>query len=166
MASLFELQELSGINCCFCAQCNTRTPSKQGFKLLSLPTILCMQLQRFRNCTRGIYKLDCSLEFPESIDLQEILREDMFSQDFQNNGGTKYSLFAVIVHSGTAMFGHYTAYVRPAPGRQWFYANDSFTGPATWDNLRDTYSSPGSTAYMLLYRRNSNEEGEEEEEKE
>lgn len=41
------------------------------------------------------------------------------------DGRTTYSLFAVIVHAGSAVFGHYTAYVRPAPGRDWCYANDS-----------------------------------------
>ena len=49
---------------------------------------------------------------------------------FQNES-TKYSLFAVIVHSGFAMFGHYTAFVRATGGSDWFYANDSHVEPVS-----------------------------------
>ena len=50
---------------------------------------------------------------------------------FFQNASTKYSLFAVIVHSGYAMFGHYTAFVRSADGPTWFYADDSHVGPVS-----------------------------------
>jgi ubiquitin C-terminal hydrolase len=49
---------------------------------------------------------------------------------FQNES-TKYSLFAVIVHSGFAMFGHYTAFVRSTTGSSWFYADDNHVGPVS-----------------------------------
>ncbi|KAJ3611967.1 hypothetical protein NHX12_020246 [Muraenolepis orangiensis] len=154
IVSFFQLQDLSGIDSCFCAECRVKTPSKQGFKLLSLPTILCMQLQRFRNSARGTDKLDCSLAFPDSFDFQDFWKLNVFSQDFQKNGSTKYSLFAVIVHIGSAWCGHYTAYVL-VPEHGWFYADDSHVVRATWDDVRATYGGRGRTAYMLLYRRNS-----------
>ncbi|CAL8318824.1 unnamed protein product [Lota lota] len=162
MESFFKLQELSGYDSCLCAQCRAWTPSKQGLKILSLPTILCVQLQRFRYQTHGIRKLDCSVEFPESFDFQEICSQDVFSKDFKKNERTEYSLFAVIVHTGTAMCGHYTAYVRSRPGQGWFYADDSRVEGASWDEVKNTYGGHRSrTAYMLLYRRNSDQEGEE-----
>uniref|UniRef100_A0A8C5BIE3 USP domain-containing protein n=1 Tax=Gadus morhua TaxID=8049 RepID=A0A8C5BIE3_GADMO len=169
LASFFELQELSGIDNCFCDQCKTRTPFKHGHRILSLPTILCVQLQRFCYSDSGwMYKLNCSVEFQESLDFQDICSQDVFSKDFQKNEGTKYSLFAVIVHSGTAMFGHYTAFVRATGGSDWFYANDSHVEPVSWEAVRETYGGRSRTAYMLLYRREPTQtqgggEGEEQE---
>ena len=37
----------------------------------------------------------------------------------------KYSLYAVVVHYGGTMFGHYTAYVRDRVDKRWHYADDS-----------------------------------------
>ncbi|XP_030197987.1 ubl carboxyl-terminal hydrolase 18 isoform X4 [Gadus morhua] len=169
LASFFELQELSGIDNCFCDQCKTRTPFKHGHRILSLPTILCVQLQRFCYSDSGwMYKLNCSVEFQESLDFQDICSQDVFSKDFQKNESTKYSLFAVIVHSGFAMFGHYTAFVRSTTGSSWFYADDNHVGPVSWEAVRDTYGGDSRTAYMLLYRREPTQtqgggEGEEQE---
>ncbi|CAL8339549.1 unnamed protein product [Arctogadus glacialis] len=155
LASFFELQKLSGIDNYFCDQCKTRTPFTHGHRILSLPPILCVQLQRFRYSDSGwMYKLDCSVEFQESLDFQDICSRDVFSKDFQKNESTKYSLFAVIVHSGFAMFGHYTAFVRSTTGSSWFYADDNHVGPVSWEAVRETYGGRSSrTAYMLLYRR-------------
>eukprot|EP00064_Thunnus_orientalis_P018637 superscaffoldBa00004354_g18740 len=123
MRSFFEHQELRGIDCCFCAECGKKTPSKQGVKLLSLPPILCVHLKRFRNYRGYTRKLDCKVTFPETFDLSEIPPE-AFSADFAQND-CKYTLYAVVVHSGTAMFGHYTAYVRDKREQCWYYADDS-----------------------------------------
>uniref|UniRef100_A0A3Q0QZ63 Ubiquitin specific peptidase 18 n=1 Tax=Amphilophus citrinellus TaxID=61819 RepID=A0A3Q0QZ63_AMPCI len=140
MNSFFKHQELRGINCCFCVQCETKKPSKQGIKLLSLPRILCMNLKRFRNRCGSTQKLDCMVTFPETFDFSETLKE-VFSADF-------YTLYAVVVHSGYAMYGHYTAYVRHRENKRWYYADDSHVEQVLQN-----------TAYMLMYRRDSEEEG-------
>lgn len=36
-----------------------------------------------------------------------------------------YTLYAVVVHSGFAMCGHYTAFVRHDVTQRWYYADDS-----------------------------------------
>lgn len=95
LTSFFQHQELRGINCCFCPNCETKTPSNQvrlsssrtlgaidqrtnvsacppqAVKVLSLPRILCMNLKRFRSSHRGTQKLDCSVTFPETFDFSE-----------------------------------------------------------------------------------------------
>uniref|UniRef100_A0A668AWS5 Ubiquitin specific peptidase 18 n=1 Tax=Myripristis murdjan TaxID=586833 RepID=A0A668AWS5_9TELE len=126
ITSFFEPQELRGRNSCLCAWCGKRTPSKQvrtGFNVLvSLPPVLCVQLHRFRSDCGYTRKLDCTVTFPETFDFLENLKEEAFSRDF---GDCKYVLYAVVVHSGSAVFGHYTAYVRPKGSHGWYYANDS-----------------------------------------
>ncbi|XP_035533158.1 ubl carboxyl-terminal hydrolase 18 [Morone saxatilis] len=158
MTSFFEHQELSGINCCFCEQCGKKTPSKQGVKLLSLPQILCVHLKRFRNSNGYTRKLDCSVTFPENFDFSDIAKE-AFSTDFAQND-CKYTLHAVVVHSGYAMCGHYTAYVRHRVNQRWYYANDSHVKQASWKEVQSTYGGyRRETAYMLMYRRGSKQEG-------
>lgn len=118
----------------------------QGLKLLSLPQILCLNLKRFRNSCDKTRKLDCMVTFPETFDFSETLKA-AFSSDFDQQvqlfpvnypfiecnfnlrvcllfqNDCKYTLYAVVVHSGYAMFGHYTAFVRR--NQHWYYADDS-----------------------------------------
>ncbi|KAJ4924930.1 hypothetical protein JOQ06_003878 [Pogonophryne albipinna] len=157
MTSFFEHQELRGIDCCFCAQCEKKTPSKKGVKLLSLPHILSVHLKRFRNSNGDTRKLDCRITFPETIDFSETVKE-AFSSDFNQND-CKYTLHAVVVHSGYASFGHYTAYVRQRGSQHWYYADDSHVHQASWEKVQSSYGGNHSsgTAYMLMYRRGSKE---------
>uniref|UniRef100_A0A146NUH0 Ubiquitin specific peptidase 18 n=1 Tax=Fundulus heteroclitus TaxID=8078 RepID=A0A146NUH0_FUNHE len=157
MNSFFQQQELKGINCCLCAQCETRTPSRQGVKVRSLPRILCIQLKRFRNYHGRTLKLDCKVSFPETFDFSEIHKE-AFSTDFTQND-CRYTLYAVVVHSGTATFGHYTAYVRHKVTNCWHYADDSHVSQSSWEGVQKTYEGGYSgTAYMLMYRRDGEQQ--------
>ncbi|KAM9327835.1 ubl carboxyl-terminal hydrolase 18 isoform 2-T2 [Pholidichthys leucotaenia] len=156
IASFFEHQELHGRNCCFCVECGLKKPSKQGVKLLSLPHILCINLKRFRNIHGFTRKLECMVTFPEILDLSETLRE-AFSSDFAQNT-CRYTLYAVVVHSGSSVCGHYTAYVRHSTNRLWYYANDSHVQKVSWEDVQTTYGGGyRHTAYMLMYRRDSKE---------
>ncbi|KAM4712358.1 ubl carboxyl-terminal hydrolase 18 [Anableps anableps] len=137
MISFFEPQELRGIDCCFCEPCKTKTPSRQGMKLCSLPQILCIQLKRFRNMRGVTEKLNCSVTFPETFDFF-VIQSEAFSSDFTQND-CRYTLFAVVVHSGYAMFGHYTAYVRHKVTKLWYYANDSYVSQSSWEEVQRTY---------------------------
>lgn len=158
LTSFFEPQELRGINRCFCVQCETKTTSKQGVRLLSLPRILGVHLKRFRNMNGFTRKLDCRVTFPETVDFLEIL-QDAFSTGFEQNDA-KYTLYAVVVHSGYAMCGHYTAYVRHRVNKRWYHADDSHVQQSSWDEVKMTYGGRfRETAYMLMYRKDSKEEG-------
>lgn len=152
LTSFFEYQELRGANSCFCPQCETKTPSKRGVRLVSLPQILCVHLKRFRNNRGYARKLDSLVTFPETFD-SEILNDVLSTASTQNH--CKYTLHAVVVHSGSAMCGHYTAYVRH---QRWYYANDSHVKEVSWDDVKQTYGKHGDTAYMLMYRRGPKEE--------
>nr|XP_019947995.1 PREDICTED: ubl carboxyl-terminal hydrolase 18-like [Paralichthys olivaceus] len=158
ISSFLEDQELRGRNSCFCPQCGSKTPSKRGVKLISLPRILCVHLKRFRNSNGYIRKLDCRVTFPETFDISQTVG-DGFSADFAQNE-CNYTLYAVVVHSGGAAFGHYTAYVRHRVSQLWYYADDSHIEQVSWEQVQRAYGrSHGDTAYMLMYRRGSKEEG-------
>ncbi|XP_015208501.1 ubl carboxyl-terminal hydrolase 18 [Lepisosteus oculatus] len=148
----FRPQKLTDRNKCYCNYCGEKKTTEQVFKLTSLPKVLVIHLKRFQ-CSGSTRKLNCKVSFPEILDFQKILHED---QHELNKGQMYiYELFAVIVHSGTAMFGHYTAYIK-SPGEQtWYHADDSSISTASWADVKSTYgSSSGSrSAYMLLYRK-------------
>lgn len=42
-----------------------------------------------------------------------------------SQGDSTYSLYAVVVHSGFAYYGHYTAFIKSPGGQEWYYADDS-----------------------------------------
>ncbi|XP_075886171.1 ubl carboxyl-terminal hydrolase 18 isoform X2 [Nelusetta ayraudi] len=156
LASFFKHQELRGANCCFCPKCQTKTPSKQGLRLRSLPRILCLNLKRFRRSLFGTRKLDCIVAFPESFDFSQVAGE-AFAPDFARVE-CRYTLYAVVVHSGFAMCGHYTAFVRHVT-QQWYYADDSRVKKVTWEDVKTAYGGDnGDTAYMLMYRRSCDQE--------
>lgn len=78
-----------------------------------------------------------------------------------------YELYAVLVHSGSAAFGHYYALIKDLEGGrgEWHEFNDSVVKPIKPADLRRAYGGAsssgwgggGSSAYMLLYRRCSAE---------
>uniref|UniRef100_A0A8C4RSW9 USP domain-containing protein n=1 Tax=Erpetoichthys calabaricus TaxID=27687 RepID=A0A8C4RSW9_ERPCA len=130
-----------------------------GLKLLSLPKILCLQIKRaYFERHRGLpIKLNSELEFSEMLDLQQILHVDHLAESFQKEN-CKYGLYAVIVHSGSPICGHYIAYIKL--DNAWYCANDSSVYKVPWNEVAKTSGcSPKScyafreTAYMLLYRR-------------
>eukprot|EP00794_Sanderia_malayensis_P012688 gene12688-13990_t len=78
-----------------------------------------------------------------------------------------YELFSILIHSGTALGGHYYAYIKSFKNNQWYCFNDqavsmiskkdiekSFGGldPNSRGYYSATYSS-STNAYMLMYRR-------------
>ncbi|XP_029350982.1 ubl carboxyl-terminal hydrolase 18 isoform X2 [Echeneis naucrates] len=161
ISSFLTEQLLTDVDSCFCEQCGAKTPSKWRLKLLSLPPILCVHLKRFRSISGETRKLDCKVTFPERFDFSEVA-QDAFPPDAAKAG--VYTLYAVVVHSGFAMFGHYTAFIHHRETQRWYYANDSHVEEASWEEVQQTYGGyRRHTAYMLMYRRDSKQEGQQSE---
>ncbi|KAK7129843.1 hypothetical protein R3I93_019478 [Phoxinus phoxinus] len=153
--SYFQLQKLVNGEEHHCNQCEQKQPSTHGLKLVSLPLILCVHLKRFRNDGAFTRKLHSKVTFPDNFN------SGIFAAGQSENVANEspradedYSLYAVIVHIGSAMFGHYTAYIRPTQDQAWYYADDRCVQPATWADVQYTYKG-NETAYLLLYRKKS-----------
>lgn len=158
--AFFELQELDGDDKCFCERCGEKTPSKQGLKLIHLPPVVCVHLKRFRSDDGYTKKLHCKVSFPQALDFKMILKAQHVSEKFpkQEQNEWQYKLYAVIVHHGSAVSGHYTAYITH-DGDTWYHANDSYVSKRTWADVEGTFGGHWGcdTAYMLLYRRTEEE---------
>ena len=72
----------------------------------------------------------------------------------------QYELYAVLVHSGSASFGHYYALIKDLEHGEWHEFNDSLVKPIKESELQRAWGSAAATsgwsssssAYMLLYR--------------
>ncbi|XP_026065224.1 ubl carboxyl-terminal hydrolase 18-like isoform X1 [Carassius auratus] len=155
--SFFQLQKLVDSEKVYCDKCEKRQPSTYESKLVSLPPILCVHLKRFRNDDGLPRKLYNKVAFPETFSTGIFSagksEADCLSSD------EHYSLYAVVVHKGTTVSGHYTAFIRPNQEKMWYYADDSCVRPSTWADVQGTYGGYrqryGETAYLLLYRKKS-----------
>ncbi|KAF4079499.1 hypothetical protein AMELA_G00178770 [Ameiurus melas] len=154
----FESQKLEDSEAFYCVKCERKTPTDQGHKLVSLPSVLCIHLKRFRSNRGFTKKLNTKVSFPETINMAEMLPEER-----SKLSESRYRLYAVIVHSGTAMSGHYTAYIC-SKDHKWYYIDDSRVVQVCWETVQETYGGErwfSDTAYMLLYRTLSSEAAQE-----
>ena len=122
--------------------------AKKYSKLGKLPKYFIVQLGRFEyNYTTWVRtKINQPFSFPVDWDLTKCV--------VQPDGSEKFHLTGVVVHTGTADFGHYTSYVKY--GDRWLHFNDS---SVTEENLSDIKriwygdARSSTSAYILFYTR-------------
>jgi len=71
------------------------------------------------------------------------------------NGPYAYELFSILVHRGSALGGHYYAYIKSFTKGKWYCFNDSSVSDIRDGEPKETFggkSSAGMSAYMLMYR--------------
>ena len=82
---------------------------------------------------------------------------------YKKDGDNVYELFSIMIHSGSAMGGHYYAYIKNFEDSKWYNFNDSsvreieekeitkvFGGETSTSSWGITYSA---NAYLLMYRK-------------
>ena len=86
-------------------------------------------------------KIDAKLDFPiDNLDLSKYVLK-------KGDQSLIYDLYAVSIHSGGLHSGHYTAIAKK--DGQWYNFNDS--------SVSTTSNIPARGAYILFYRRRTNE---------
>ncbi|KAK4058334.1 hypothetical protein OIO90_000491 [Microbotryomycetes sp. JL221] len=149
-----------------------------------LPPVLVIHLKRFQQTNKSslfgapftsLKKRDDDLTFPQELDLapflaptdkpprqatpgqmQEYVAPPSPLVEEYSVGTARYSLYAVVVHFGTLVTGHYSAYVKSdrygkGPGgtsdRRWFFCSDEDVRACSLDEVLR------SKAYILFYER-------------
>jgi len=78
-----------------------------------------------------------------------------------------YELFSILIHSGSALGGHYYAYIKSFESDQWFCFNDQYVTQVSMEDLEKSFGggdryrtgfysssySSSTSAYMLMYRK-------------
>jgi ubiquitin C-terminal hydrolase len=106
------------------------------FYLKDPPLVLVLTLKRFNN---NLSKNNAEVKVAPTLQLEG---------HCINPGPHHYELYAMIIHSGTARGGHYTACSRRGEG--WVYFSDSNFKTIPWEKVRS------SQPYILFYRRSTN----------
>lgn len=70
-----------------------------------------------------------------------------------------YSLYSVLVHSGSVAGGHYYAYIKSFEDNRWYRFNDAQVTKASEADLKSTYGGKDGTAYLLVYQKKGEEAG-------
>ncbi|KAL4073637.1 peptidase C19, ubiquitin carboxyl-terminal hydrolase 2 [Scleroderma citrinum] len=157
-------------------------PAYKRYLISTPPPILVIHLKRFQQTSRvpvasfasGLKKLDDYISFPEYLDLAPYLapkKEDYFLTEIsagrgrtRRNEPCMYRLYAVVVHIGNMLGGHYVAYTalpssavqqdfpseehpdERAP-RDWAYISDNTVRLASFEEVMK------SKAYICMYER-------------
>eukprot|EP00045_Choanoeca_perplexa_P009440 m.91131 g.91131 ORF g.91131 m.91131 type:complete len:856 (+) comp14896_c0_seq1:1156-3723(+) len=90
--------------------------------------------------------------------------DDTKARDRAIRNGMVYELFSVLIHSGSALGGHYYAYIKDLETDAWHCFNDSSVTATDLDSVRKAFGgtntsryggayASSASAYMLLYRR-------------
>ena len=107
-----------------------------------LPPILLINLKRFEwnQYTGRKTKKPQEVTFPKELDFNGL-----------------YELVGVLAHTGNSSSGHYLAYLREAPGTQWYQFHDSSVTKSTEDQVtfQNFGGSSPSSAYFLAYVKRS-----------
>ena len=69
-----------------------------------------------------------------------------------------YELFSIMIHSGSALGGHYYAYIKSVESQKWFNFNDSVVKEIEVNDIENVFGGIvgngiyGANAYLLMYR--------------
>eukprot|EP00731_Ephydatia_muelleri_P029733 Em0021g256a len=110
---------------------------------------------------------ESSVDADSSLDSSPVNTMDV--RKLLTKGPHVYELFAIMIHSGSAIGGHYYAYIKALTGKkQWYCFNDQSVTMASEDDIQQTFGGSASksksyyssamytsstNAYMLMYRR-------------
>nr|CAD7397534.1 unnamed protein product [Timema cristinae] len=141
-----------------CSKCQSYQESTKQFTMNKLPVVVNFHLKRFEHSSGFRKKISTFIPFPEVLDMTPFMshsRNLNFNNNISNSHTSKerasitikdnrYSLFAVVNHSGSLDAGHYTAYVRQHRDH-WYKCDDNIISKA---NIQEVLDSEG---YAYFY---------------
>lgn len=134
-----EGEILDGENAWYNEDINQKVNVKKKISFWSFPNILVIDFKRFNSRNQ---KNQILVTFPlENLDLSK------YVIGYKKNS-YNYELYGVCNHTGGALGGHYTSYVKNANGK-WYHFNDTSVSEINVDSI----ISP--KAYCLFYRKTS-----------
>ncbi|KAL1527894.1 hypothetical protein AB1Y20_009270 [Prymnesium parvum] len=162
LRELVRPETLEGENAWFCEGCAARVAALKEARLERLPPLLMIMLNRFTFdlSTMRRKKLNHRVGVPMELDMAPYCRQE-------SEGEMWYDCVGLLLHSGSAQGGHYTALLRPDSHAKWHLFNDSRVSEASASTLDEAQGEgevgsagpSGNNAYLLIYRRRSGEGG-------
>jgi len=115
-----------------------------------LPIVVCFHFKRFEHSKKS-KKISTYIPFPQQLDMAPFMASRLNGNSHHDRSqsglpcDSKYSLFAVVNHSGTLEVGHYTCFIRQQ--QQWYKCDDAWITKATLDDVLQ------SEGYLLFYHK-------------
>ncbi|XP_055385636.1 ubiquitin carboxyl-terminal hydrolase nonstop [Condylostylus longicornis] len=125
-----------------CSNCKCYQESTKKLSMRSLPTVASFHLKRFEYSSLESRKKKYSISFPKELDMTPFMSQKQ--EDFQ--GDYRYLLYAVVNHTGTTEYGHYTSYIRHIKD-VWVKCNDDIITSASIEQVLN------SEGYLLFYHK-------------
>lgn len=124
----------------------------KGTAFYSFPEIFILSLERSVN---GIDITNEKNHFRTTVKTNHIIAIpfDLNTHFIRDDSNDDYELFAVIIHTGTGLSGHYFAYIKEET--EWFLCNDSVIRPVSQAKVKEEMEQFGR---MLFYKRVSPEQ--------
>lgn len=133
-----------------CSQCQTYQESTKQLTMKKLPIVVCFHFKRFEHSKKS-KKISTYIPFPQQLDMAPFMASRLNGNSHHDRSqsglpcDSKYSLFAVVNHSGTLEVGHYTCFIRQQ--QQWYKCDDAWITKATLDDVLQ------SEGYLLFYHK-------------
>ncbi len=121
---------VQGLNCIIFltlpSSCRKLVQAEKRFTIKKPPNVLTIQLKRFTFTSFFGGKIDKLVTFQEYLDLAPYVSEN------KSNYSVNYSLYAVLVHSGSSTrSGHYYSFVKSSSGT-WYCMDDNHVSRLTY----------------------------------
>lgn len=133
-----EGETLDGDNCVLNEKTNKKEAVRKNLTFWTFPSILVIDIKRFNSNNR---KNQMLIDFPlENLDLSK------YVSGYKKESYI-YDLYAVCNHSGSALGGHYTSFIKNA-NNKWYHFNDTSVSEVSNTNYIIT-----PKAYCFFYRK-------------
>ena len=132
-----------------CPKCQKARDARRQTTISAFPEILVIHLKRFSSSGS---KNSGTVKYEETMTIPEVtagIREN------SSKRAPTFQLIGVVKHSGSSVFGHYTAYVLGTSStsgtKKWYYCDDSSVRSVSLQEVL----SESTGAYILFYQRRS-----------
>ena len=146
-----EGDKLEGDNKYACSQCNSKVDALKRCCIDTLPNNLIIHMRRFEFDIEYMQrmKVDDFCQFPMILQMDQYTKEGLMNKEKKNSVTMKdpsyyqFELVGILVHSGTAEFGHYYSFIKDREKSsktysQWFQFNDHTVEPFEEKDIPNT----------------------------
>ena len=145
-----------------CEKCDKKITNIKNVLIDKIPNILIIHLQRiaFSYETFNMEKINSVITFEQNLNIKK------YTINKDNNNIPSeyfdYELHGVLIHSGTAQYGHYYSIIsrdKDVKSENWCKFNDTVVSESNFDKIdTEGFGSQaehdyGSSAYMLIYQK-------------
>lgn len=128
-----------------CDECKKYVDAIKKTSIWETPTLLIIQLKRFKNTYTNTTKVRSTVKYP----LTDLSFENSCSQYYPVNH--KYDLYGVIQHVGSLHGGHYIAHTKNPINNKWYEFNDEDVVHIPDEEIEKELISKDS--YILCYKK-------------